>query len=300
MKKRHVSKRQMKKNIAGYLFIAPFIISFFVFTLYPFCRSLYLSFTDYDILNPEKWIGLDNYIKMFTEDTKILQSLKVTFKFAIVQVPLKLAFSLVVAVVLAWTTKLTGVYRAIFYIPSLLGGGVAVALTWKKLWQVDGVINSILAGFGIQGLNWLHDTRTALYVLVLLGVWQFGSQMLIFLAAIKDVPKELTEAATVDGCGSVKRFFKITLPMMTPALFFNLVNGIIGSLQAFNSAFLITGGAPLGTTRYYALYQYTQAFGYHHMGYASAMAWVLMLIILTMTALVFRSSSGWVYYQNEE
>ena len=299
MKKKHISKRERRNNIAGYLFISPFIIGFFVFTLYPFLSSLYLSFTDYDILTPPKFVGLKNYIKMFTADEKILISLKVTFKFAIVQVPLKMAFSLLVAIVLSWSTKLTGIYRAIFYVPSLLGGSVAVALAWKKLWELDGVINAILGKIGIEPINWLYNTKTALYVLVLLGVWQFGSQMLIFLAAIKDVPKSLLEAATVDGAGSIKKFFKITLPMMTPALFFNLVNGIIGSLQAFTSAYLITGGEPMNTTLYYGLYQYTQAFTYNHMGYASAMAWVLLLIIVTLTALVFRSSAGWVYYQDE-
>ena len=282
MKRQHVSKRQRRNNIAGYLFISPFIIGFFVFTLYPFLSSLYLSFTDYDVLTPAKWVGFGNYIKMFTADPKIWTSLKVTFKFAIVQVPLKMAFSLLVAIVLAWTTKLTGIYRAIFYVPSLLGGGVAVALTWKKLWELDGVVNAILSKIGLPTVNWLHNIRTALYVLILLGVWQFGSQMLIFLAAIKDVPKSLLEAATVDGAGTVKKFFKITLPMMTPSLFFNLVNGIIGSLQAFNSAYLITAGEPMDSTLYYGLYQYTQAFTYNHMGYASAMAWVLLLIIVTI------------------
>lgn len=299
MNKRLRNSKQLKNDVTGYLFITPFIIGFFLFTLYPFFRSFYLSFTDYDILTPPKWIGFGNYIKMFTADPKILQSLKITFRFAIVQVPLKLAFALLVAVLLSKKTRLTGVYRAIFYIPSLLGGGVAVALTWKKVWQIDGVVNTFLAKLGITGPNWLNDTRTALYILILLGVWQFGSQMLIFLAAIKDVPKSLEEAAEVDGCGPIRRFFTITIPMISPAIFFNLVQGIIGSLQAFSSAFLITEGGPMNSTLYYGLYQYRQAFVYHNMGYASAMAWVLLVIILALTALVFKSSSAWVYYQGE-
>lgn len=294
-----ISVRQKRNNIAGYLFITPYLIGLFVFTLYPFVSSLFFSFTEYNILTSPKWVGIKNYIEMLTVDEKFWVSFKVTVKFAIVQVPLKLAFSLLVAVVLAWKTKLTNVYRAIFYIPSLLGGGVAVAMTWKQLWGKDGVINTLLDKIGVEGPNWLYDTRTALYILIFLGVWQFGSQMLIFLAAIKDVPASLQEAAIMDGAGSVRRFFKITLPMITPALFFNLIHGIIGSLQAFNSAYLVTEGGPLNSTLYFGLYQYRQAFEFKHMGYASAMAWFLMVVIVALTALVFRSSSGWVYYQDE-
>ena len=297
MKKSSVQTRH--NNLVGYLFILPFLIGLFAFTVYPFVYSLYLSFTDYDIVSKSNWIGFQNYVQMFTADEKFWISFKVTCKFAIIQVPLKLIFSLLVAVLLARTTKMTGVYRAAFYLPSLLGGSVAVAITWKQLWGNNGVFNKILSSVGLPTVNWLNNTKTALYVLLLLGVWQFGSQMLIFLAGIKDIPKSLHEAAIVDGAGPVKRFFRITLPMLTPCIFFNLVNGIIGSMQAFNSAYLISGGAPLNSTLYYGLYQYQQAFMYKHMGYASAMAWFLMLVIVLMTALVFRSSAGWVYYQDD-
>lgn len=291
--------REKRNNIAGYLFLTPFLIGVFVFTLYPFVSSLYFSFTDYNILSSPKWVGLDNYIEMFTKDEKFWVSFKVTLKFAIIQVPLKLMVSLLVAIVLSWTTKLTNVYRAIFYIPSLIGGGVAVAMTWKQLWGADGVINTLLRKMGLEGYNWLYEPSTALYILILLGVWQFGSQMVIFLAAIKGVPASYKEAAIMDGANAFERFIKITLPMITPSLFFNLINGIIGSLQAFNSAYLITAGGPLNSTLYYGLYQYRQAFEFRHMGYASAMAWFLMLVIVTLTALVFRHSAGWVYYQDE-
>ena len=294
-----VMMRQKRRNIAGYIFLTPFLIGLFTFTVYPFLSSLYLSFTDYNMLESAKWIGVENYIKMFTADDRFWLSFKVTLKYAIIQVPLKMAVSLIVAVVLAWTTKLTRLYRAIFYIPSLIGGGVAMAITWKQLWGPRGVVNSLLEKVGLQGRNWLYEPNTALYLLILLAVWQFGSQMIIFLAAIKDVPVSLHEAAIMDGAGTVKRFFKITLPMITASTFFNLVNGIIGSLQAFNSAFLITEGGPLDSTLYYGLYQYRQAFEFRHMGYASAMAWFLMLVIVTLTALVFRHSSSWVYYQDE-
>lgn len=297
MKKGSVQSRH--NNLVGYLFILPFLIGLFVYTVYPFVYSLYLSFTDYDVVSKSNWIGVQNYIQMFTADEKFWISFKVTCKLAVIQVPLKLIFSLLVAVLLARTTKMTGIYRAAFYLPSLLGGSVAVAITWKQLWGNNGVFNKILSSVGLPTVNWLSNTKTALYVLLLLGVWQFGSQMLIFLAGIKDIPKSLHEAAIVDGAGPVKRFFKITLPMLTPCIFFNLVNGIIGSMQSFNSAYLISGGAPLNSTLYYGLYQYQQAFTYKHMGYASAMAWFLMLVIVLMTALVFRSSAGWVYYQDD-
>lgn len=298
-KKRRISPQARHNNVVGYLFLTPFLIGLFVFTMYPFVYSLYLAFTDYDIVSKSNWIGLDNFVKMFTADDKFWVSFMVTVKFALIQVPLKLIFSLLVAVILSKTTKLTNVYRAAFYIPSLLGGSVAVAITWSQLWNTDGVINKLLGVFGIPRVNWLTNPNTALYILILLGVWQFGSQMLIFLAGIKDIPQSLHEAAIVDGAGSVMRFFKITLPMLTPCLFFNLINGIIGSMQAFSSAYLITAGGPLNSTLYYGLYQYQQAFKFNHMGYASAMAWFIMLVIVTLTALVFRSSSGWVYYQDD-
>lgn len=294
-----VVTQKHKNNISGYLFLSPYLIGLFGLTIIPFFYSLYLSFTDYNILSPAKWIGFQNYIKMFTNDSRFWLSFKVTVKFALTQIPLKLIVALLVALVLSKKTKLTNVYRACFYIPSLLGGGVAVAITWKQLWANNGVINSLLKLFGFSGVNWLSNPNTALYVLVLLGVWQFGSSMLIFLAAIQDVPQSLHEAAIVDGASPIQRFFKITLPMLTPSLFYNLINGIIGAMQAFNSAYLITGGAPLNSTLYYGLYQYTQAFQYLNMGYASAMAWFMMIVIVILTALVFRSSSSWVYYQDE-
>ena len=291
--------RKQRDCLAGYLFLTPFLIGLFAFTLIPFVYSLYLSFTEYNILSPAKWIGVDNFIRMFTRDAKFLTAFKVTVKFALLEIPLKLAVSLLVAVVLSKHTKLTNFYRAAFYVPSLLGGGVAVAMTWKQLWRPNGVINELLSVLGIEPVAWLLNKDTALYVLVIYGVWQFGSQMLIFLAAINDVPASLHEAAIVDGAGPIKRFFTITLPMLTPSLFFNLINGIIGSLQAFNSAYLVTSGGPMNSTLFYGLYQYQQAFQFGNMGYASAMAWFMMLVIVMLTALVFKSSSAWVFYQDD-
>ncbi len=289
-----------RDNVAGYVFILPFIIGLLVFTLIPFLTSLYLSFTEYNILSPAKWVGLDNYKEMFFEDPLFWTSFKVTFKFAFIQVPIKLAVSLLVALILAKATRLTGFYRSAFYIPSLMGGSVAIALLWKQLFSPNGVINQILGVLGLpDDTAWLGDPKTALGTLIALGVWQFGSSMLIFLAAIKNIPYSYHEAAIVDGAGPVRRFFAITLPMLTPIIFFNLINQVIGAFQAFNSSYLITQGRPLNTTLYYGVHLYNKAFDQFKMGYGSAMAWFMLLVIAFFTALIFRSSSAWVYYESE-
>ena len=289
-----------RDQVAGFVFIAPFIVGLIAFTLIPFFTSLYLAFTEYNILTPARWIGLDNFKKMFFQDKLFWKSFFVTFKFALIQVPIKLTVSLLVALILARPSRATSFFRAAFYIPSLMGGSVAVALLWKQLFAYNGVINQILGALGLPaGTKWLGDPRTALGVLIALGVWQFGSSMLIFLAAIKNIPASYHEAAIVDGAGPVRRFFSITLPMITPILFFNLINQMIGSFQAFNSSYLITGGKPLNTTLYYGVHLYNRAFVYSEMGYGSAMAWFMLLIIAALTVLIFRSSSAWVYYESE-
>ena len=286
-------------KVAGYVFIAPFIIGLITFTVIPFFSSLYLAFTDYDVLTPARWIGLANFQRMFFEDKYFWQSFWVTFKFALIQVPIKLLVSLGVALILSRKTRAIPIYRAAFYIPSLMGGSVAVALTWKQLFSYDGAINHITALFGMEPVKWLSNPDTALGVLISLGVWQFGSSMLIFLAALKNVPQSYHEAAIVDGAGPVRRFFSIVLPMITPIFFFNLVNQTIGAFQAFNSSYLITQGKPLNTTLYYGVHLYNRAFTYYEMGYGSAMAWFMLLVIAAFTALIFRSSSAWVYYESE-
>ena len=289
-----------RDNVAGYVFILPFIIGLIVFTAIPFFTSLYLSFTNYNILSAHKWVGLDNFKKMFFEDDLFWTSFKVTFKFALIQVPIKLTVALLVALVLSRSTRLTSFYRAAFYIPSLMGGSVAIALLWKQLFSPRGVLNQVLGFFGLPDRTaWLGNPKTALGTLIALGVWQFGSSMLIFLAAIKNIPQSYHEAAIVDGAGPVRRFFSITLPMLTPIIFFNLINQVIGAFQAFNSSYLITGGKPLNTTLYYGVHLYNKAFNQFEMGYGSAMAWFMLLIIAFFTALIFRSSSAWVYYESE-
>lgn len=285
--------------VAGHVFILPFIAGLLVFTVFPFFMSLFLSFTDYSVFQPAKWIGFSNFRRMFFEDEKFWVSFWVTFRFAIFQVPIKLAFSLMVAVILSRNTKAIGVYRAAFYIPSLMGGSVAVALMWKQLFAYNGTINSIIGLLGLGPVEWLTSPRYALGTLISLGVWQFGSSMLIFLAAIKNIPASYHEAAIVDGAGPIRRFFSITFPMLTPVLFFNLINQTIGSFQAFNSSYLITGGNPLDSTLYYALHLYNESFLYWRMGYGCAMAWFLLVIIGIMTMFVFKSSSAWVYYESE-
>ena len=289
-----------RDQVAGFVFIAPFIIGLVAFTVIPFFTSLYLAFTDYNILKAPNWIGLGNFQKMFFKDKLFWKSFGVTFKFALIQVPIKLLVSLLVAMILARPSKATSFYRAAFYIPSLMGGSVAIALLWKQLFAYNGVINQLLGMIGLpSNTKWLGNPDTALGVLIALGVWQFGSSMLIFLAAIKNIPTSYHEAAIVDGAGPVRRFFSITLPMITPILFFNLINQTIGSLQAFNSSYLITGGKPLNTTLYYGVHLYNRAFVYSEMGYGCAMAWFMLLIIAALTLLIFRSSSAWVYYESE-
>ena len=296
---KHVQAVLSREKTAGYIFVLPFILGLFLFTVFPFFTSLYLAFTDYNILSAPEWIGFSNFTRMFQEDKLFWQSFGVTFKFALIQVPVKLLVSLGVALLLSRQTKATSFYRAAFYIPSLMGGSVAVALTWKQLFAYNGVINHLIGLVGIAPHKWLNDPNTALEVLIGLGVWQFGGSMLIFLAAIKNVPQSYHEAAIVDGAGPVRRFFKIVLPMITPILFFNLINQTIGSFQAFNSSYLITQGKPLNTTLYYGVHLYNRSFIYGEMGYGSAMAWFMLLVIALLTALIFRSSSAWVYYESE-
>lgn len=297
MRKMNPMKRQ--ETFWGYFFIMPFIIGLVVFTIIPFFSSLYLAFTEYNILTPPKWTGLQNFKRMFFEDKYFWTSFWVTFKFALIQVPIKLLVSLGVALILSKNSKAIPIYRAAFYIPSLMGGSVAVALTWKQLFAINGAVNKITAVFGMAPVKWLANPNTALGVLIGLGVWQFGSSMLIFLAALKNVPQSYHEAAIVDGAGPVRRFFKIVLPMITPIFFFNLINQTIGAFQAFNSSYLITQGKPLNTTLYYGVHLYNRAFTYYEMGYGSAMAWFMLLVIGIFTAMIFRSSSAWVYYESE-
>lgn len=287
-----------KESSAGVVFCLPFIIGFFVFLLVPMGISLYYSFCDYNILSPAKFVGLDNYIKMFTGDEVFWKSFKATMYFALVSVPLRLVFALMVAMILVKPTKLTGFYRAAYYLPSIIGGSVAVAILWKRMFATDGVINSILGAFGIETkMAWLGNTKTAIWTLIILAIWQFGSSMLIFLSALKQIPKDLYEAAEVDGANKFVKFFKVTLPLLTPTIFFNLVMQMINGFLAFTQSLIITQGKPMDTTLFYALYMYQQSFQFNNAGYASAMAWMMLLMIGTFTLILFKTKKYWVYDQ---
>lgn len=287
-----------KEKNAGVIFCLPFIIGFVMFLVVPMGLSLYYSFCDYNILSPPKFTGINNYVKMFTADEVFWRSFKATLYFALVSVPLRLLFALIVALILVKSTKLTGFYRAAYYLPSILGGSVAVAVLWRRMFATDGVVNAILGAFGIPtSFAWLGDTRTAMWTLILLAVWQFGSSMLIFLSALKQIPKDLYEAAQVDGATGGKKFFRVTLPLLTPTIFFNLVIQMINGFLAFTQSLIITQGKPMDSTLFYAVYMYQQSFNYNNAGYASAMAWVILLFIGLITLFLFKTKRFWVYEQ---
>jgi multiple sugar transport system permease protein len=295
------SRQEAKENAIGYLFMLPWFVGLLTLTLGPMLASLYLSFTRYDLLSAPQWIGLQNFSDMFG-DVRFLDALRVTAIYVFLSVPLKLAFALLLAILLNRGLRGLGIYRAIYYVPSLLGGSVAIAILWQQVFGQNGIVNQGLALLGIRGLgSWIANPNTALLTLVILAVWQFGSPMLIFLAGLKQIPPEMYEAASMDGAGKISQFFKITIPLLTPIIFFNLILQMIGAFQAFTPAFIVSNGSggPYDSTLFYTLYIYLQGFGYFHMGYASAMAWVLLMIIAVFTAVAFFSSRFWVFYQDE-
>ena len=290
----------VRDNAVAYFFLLPWLVGFFVLTLGPLLTSLYLSFTDFDLLTTPEWIGTANYVEMFTQDRRFRTSLGVTFNYVFFSVPLSLAFALLVAMLLNRDIRGIGLYRAVFYLPSLLGGSVAIAILWRQIFGRDGLVNRALELVGINGPSWISTPQYALDTLIVLHIWQFGAAMLIFLAGLKQIPQDLYDAASVDGAGIVSKFFRITVPMLTPVIFFNLIMGIIGAFKAFTSAYIVSGGngGPLDATLFYTLYLYEKGFTNFEMGYASAMAWVLLIIISICTALVFRSSRFWVHYES--
>ena len=290
-----------EQNGAAFLFLSPWILGVVCLTLGPILASLYLSFTTYDLFNAPVWAGLENYRRLLFEDPRYVQAVKVTFTYVFLSVPLKLAFALAVAVMLNRGLSGLGLYRGIYYLPSLLGGSVAVAIMWRQIFSYDGLINQILLWFGIDGPSWISNPDYALYTLVSLAVWQFGSPMIIFLAGLKQIPQDLYDAAAVDGAGPVTKFVRITLPLLTPIILFNFIMQMIGAFQAFTPSFIISNGTggPADSTLFYTLYLYEQGFTNFQMGYASAMAWVLVGIIATATAIAFMSARYWVHYGDE-
>ena len=286
-------KKTMKREYQAYLYILPWILGFVILQLYPFVSSFIYSFTDYTVGAKATFQGLANYKKLFTQDKEFWNSLKVTILFALYTVPGKLIMALAVAMFLNRDLKGINLIRTLYYIPSLFGGSVAVALLWRLMFLDNGVINAILTALHLPVIQWLGDTRYALRTICMLEIWQFGSSMVMFLAALKQVPRSLYEAAEIDGAGKVTRFFHITLPQISPIIFFNLINQTIQALQNFTSAQVITEGGPLKSTYVLGLKLYKEGFSYFKMGYASAISWVVF------TLAIFASSKLWVHYADE-
>ncbi len=284
---------------AGYLFVAPWFVGYVGLTLGPALASLWLSFTNYDLLEPPRWVGLANYARIFTADAKVSDAVWVTFIYVALAVPLKLGFALVIAMVLNRGISGLPLYRALFYLPSLLGASVAIATLWREVFSGDGLLDQLLLRIGIHAPSWVSDPDYAIYTLVALSVWQFGSPMIIFLAGLRQIPQELYEAASLDGAAGRGQFWHITLPLLTPVIFFNIVVQTILAFQAFTPAFIISGGTggPIDSTLFYTLYLYQEAFGYLRMGYAAALAWLLVLAIAAVTAVAFVTSRRWVHYE---
>ncbi|MDQ0115523.1 carbohydrate ABC transporter permease [Paenibacillus harenae] len=289
---------QRQHNLTAYGFLLPWLIGFFCLTLGPMLGSLYLSLTKYNLLTAPKWVGLSNYVTIFTDDQTFTNSLWLTFKYVFMSVPLRLAFALLVAMALNKGIRALGIYRTVYYVPSLLGGSVAIAIVWRQIFDGSGLVNRFLGWFGIEGPSWISHPDYIVYTIISLSIWQFGSAMVIFLAGLKQIPGDLYEAAQVDGAGKARSFFRITLPMLTPVIFFNLVMSIINSFQAFTPAFVIGDGrgGPLDATMFYTLYLYMKGFSFFEMGYASALAWIMLLIVGGFTAIVFMTSKFWVFY----
>ncbi len=292
-------KQKYPDNLAGFLFLAPWLVGLLAFTIGPMVASLYLSFTDYNLLQPPEFSGLDNFREM-AGDARLWNSFKVTIVYVFTSVPLQLLLALAVALLLDRGMRGLSFYRSIFYLPSLMGGSVAIAILWRQVFGQNGLINQVLAWFGIQGQGWISHPDYALGTLVLLHVWTFGSPMVIFLAGLRQIPEMYYEAAQVDGAGKLRRFFSITMPLLTPIIFFNLVLQVIFAFQSFTQAYIVSGGTggPSDSTMFFTLFLYKEAFTQLNMGYASAMAWFLLLVIAGFTAFNFWLSKFWVFYDD--
>ncbi|MGO2052706.1 sugar ABC transporter permease [Arthrobacter sp. MYb229] len=292
-------KAPAKDNKAGHLFLLPWTIGLFLITLGPMAMSLYLSFTDYNLLQAPEFVGMDNIERMFS-DERLHNSLRVTFTYVLVGVPLQLGVALGVAMLLDRGMRGLSFYRSIFYLPSMLGSSVAIAVLWKQIFGTTGLVNQLLGLVGIEGMGWISDPSTSLSSLILLNVWTFGSPMVIFLAGLRQIPAMYYEAASIDGATKWRQFVSITLPMLSPIIFFNLVLQVIGAFQNFTQAFIVSNGSggPADSTMFFTLYLYQQGFKQFDMGYASAMAWLLVLIVGGFTALNFFVSKYWVFYDD--
>ena len=299
--KQKTSTTMHRQNLFGYAFISPWLIGLFLFTLIPMLFSLFLSFCKWDIvtgLSSIKWIGIENYTKVFA-DKKFYKALEVTFKFCLISIPSYQIISLLTAMLLNMRIKFMHGIRLIFFLPSIIPT-IASSMIWIQMLGKEGVLNQGLSLFGITGPSWLNTPQTALYGLIIMGVWGIGNTIIIYLSGLQGVGEELYEASAIDGANSFQRFFRITVPMISPTIFFNVVMAVIGSFQYFTQAFVMTEGGPLNSTLFYNLYLYTKAYKELKMGYAASLAWIMFVIIMFFTLLVIRSSSFWVYYQNDD
>ncbi|MGN1191983.1 MAG: carbohydrate ABC transporter permease [Dorea sp.] len=288
-----------RKKLIPYLFIAPWIIGFIVFTIGPLIFSLIMSFFDWPVIGDPTFVGLGNYIEMFTQDKQVFKSLIISIKYAAIFVPLNLCIALFLAMLISQPVRGVKIYRTIFYLPTVISG-VAISIIWGWILNSKyGILNYFLSFLGIEGPQWLVDPKWAIVAVVIASAFGVGSMMLIFYTNIKEIPIDLYEAASLDGASPARQFFSITLPIITPTLLFNLVTSIISSFQQVTLVMLLTGGGPMKSTYFYGLMTYNNAFEHHKLGYASANAWVMFIIILCLTALVFRSSSTWVFYETE-
>lgn len=291
----NLKARLNKESTAGVIFTLPFILGFLLFMVVPMAISLYYSFCDYNILSPPQFTGLKNYMEVLKDET-FFKAIGVTFYYALVSVPLRLVFALLVAMILLKNTKATGFYRAAYYLPSIIGGSVAVSILWKRMFAIDGVVNSLLSLLGIHSeVSWLGNTKTAIWVLIVLAIWQFGSSMLIFLSSLKQIPITLYEAARVDGAGKLTQFKDITLPLLTPTIFFNLVMQMINGFLAFTQSYIITQGKPMNSTLFYTVYMYQQSFEFYNTGYGAMLAWIMLVIVGLITLILFATKKFWVY-----
>ena len=287
-----------RETLAGYLFVVPAAVGFLLFIAGPILASFVLSLTEYRVISPPRWIGIENY-RTLLGDPLFWQSLKVTFTYALIALPLGLILSLGLAMLLNQRVRGIALWRTIYYLPAVVSGA-AVAVLWAWILNPEfGLLNLVLRYFGIRGPNWLADTRTALPALIGISLWGVGATMVIYLAGLQSIPTDLYEAAELDGAGAWRRFLHVTLPMLSPVIFFNLVLGLIGAFQFFTEPFVMTRGGPENSTLTYMLYLYRNAFAYGKMGYASAMAWVFFALVLLLTLAIFRSSPLWVHYENE-
>lgn len=287
-----------RDNLAGYLFLLPFLTGLVAIVIGPLLGSLYLSFTDYAAFGAPNWIGLENYIRAF-EDPRMWDAARVTATYVLTAVPLTVAFALMLAIILNRGVKFLTVYRALFYVPSLIGGSVAVALLWRQVFGAEGLVNEALALVGIDHTSsWIGSPSTALSTLVILQVWQFGSAMIIFLAGLRQIPQSYYEAASIDGAGKVQKFVFITLPMLGPIILFNVVMSMIGAFQAFNAAYVISAGSggPADATLFFTLFIYQEGFVNFDFGYASALGWLLIVAVATATAVIMLTTRRWVHY----